>query len=100
MSAQLSRTLVAMSQLPFAFPVFHKGLHDAATLERAAQALDVGACHRLDEDALRRGHHVRARAFLDLKLPAEPARNDHLALDGEVNRICLCCRIHAWSIRS
>ena len=54
-----------------------------------------GAGDGLDEDAVGRGNHVGAGAFLDLELFAEPAGNDHLAFDGEINGIGLYGCYHA-----
>jgi len=45
MSAQLSKTLVAMSQFALAFPVFGDRLEQAFAFQRTAQASRVGnAC--------------------------------------------------------
>ena len=76
MSAQLSRTLVAILQILFPPPFRHERVHRLGALERAAQAADKPGRDRLDENPLRRGLHVSPRALLDLKFPAQPPGDD------------------------
>ena len=77
-NAQLSKTLMAISELLFPFAIFHQHFHRPAAFQRTAQTLDIRPGDRLDQDALRRGLNVSPRAFRDFKLFSEPKRNDHL----------------------
>src|SRR4051812_12518525 len=82
-SAQLSSTLEAISQVPFALAFLHQGLHDALAFQGAAKTADVFAGDGTQNDAVRRGGDCSLGAILDAELPAEGRGNDDLAFGGE-----------------
>ena len=61
----------------------------------------VTAVTRLEQDAVGRGLDHGLGACFDLKLFAQPGRNDDLALAGEPNGVCFqCCTQRGYSYMS
>src|SRR5438477_12920987 len=83
MSAQLSRTLVAISQFALAFTIFGHRLEHAFALQRTAQAANIGTRDWLEQNAFRRRDDRRLGSFFDLKLFAKLPRNYYLAFGSE-----------------
>src|SRR5437667_1237320 len=83
-SAQLSRTLAAMSQFAFAFAVFRHGFEHSFALQRTAQTMNICACDWLEQNTFGRCGDCRFGSLFDLKLFAELARDHDLALTVKV----------------
>src|SRR5215831_16649750 len=99
MSAQLSRTLVAISQFALALTVCGHRLEHAFAFQRTAQAANIRTRDRLQQNAFRRCDDRGLGSLFDLKLFAELPRNHYLAFDRERNSFRFKQCIHYLVIR-
>src|SRR2546425_6858838 len=100
-NAKLSSTVAGkLGLLQIAFflfmfrPLLSQWLVTGLAFQQTEAAFNHRRGDRLQQDAVGRGLDDGARAFLDVELLPQPARDHHLPFHAEIDRIGFSCRLH------